>query len=596
MTMTMRAIVLKLLMFSALTVFLAHIAPAQTDVPMQAMKDEMARSVSQLRLETMEKPYFLAYRMEETNQAKISGMLGSLTEQTPSRVRWISVEVRVGDYALDNSNYFSLRELAGGMQNLMSGFGQAPLDDNYAQIRRAFWLTTDAQYKKAVELLTAKQAALQMQKRADDLPDFSKEKPAHETEAPASTLPSDDWKELVRTVSAVFQKTPEIQNSSVDLEFRNHFTRYLNSESSSFTRARTIFKLTIQGSTQASDGLPISDSIEYYGRTRADLPATEAIVSATQAMAERILKLRSAATLDRYNGPVLFESDAAGEVFAQQFAASLTAIRTPASDDPRFEMFFSQMMARLGGVSLIDKVGGRVLPEFLSLNDNPLQSEYKGSQLLGASKIDDDAVMTRETKIVDHGVLKTLLTARTPVRGIDHSTGSRRGMGASPSNLFLSSEKTSGGEQLRQELLRLAKARGLDYGIIVRRVGGGTAASFMRMAARMAQQDMEGDGALAEVYKLHADGHQELLRGVEVSEMPLSAFKDIVAVGDTPQVATDEFIPRLSAFFSMNISSAADLPLVSYVVPSLLFDEVSLAKSTGPFPNPPISPSPLAEK
>jgi hypothetical protein len=30
--------------------------------------------------------------------------------------------------------------------------------------------------------------------------------------------------------------------------------------------------------------------------------------------------------------------------------------------------------------------------------------------------------------------------------------------------------------------------------------------------------------------------------------------------------------------------------------PSLLFDEVSLVKNEGPFPNLPISPSPLAQK
>ena len=40
----------------------------------------------------------------------------------------------------------------------------------------------------------------------------------------------------------------------------------------------------------------------------------------------------------------------------------------------------------------------------------------------------------------------------------------------------------------------------------------------------------------------------------------------------------------------------ADMPVVSCVIPSLLFDEVSLVKSEGPFPNPPISPSPLAKQ
>ena len=215
----------------------------------------------------------------------------------------------------------------------------------------------------------------------------------------------------------------------------------------------------------------------------ADLPPKDVLISRTRAMADRILKLRSASSLERYNGPVLFEGDAAGEVFAQQFATGLMAVRTPLSDDPRFEMFFNQMMTQVGGGSFVDKIGGRVLPEFLSVSDNPLVSDYKSAKLLGAGKVDDDAVQTRETKLVEHGVLKTLLSTRVPVRSIPHSTGSRRGWGPAPSNLFVISEKSLTDDELRTELLRRAKDRGLDYGVVVRRVGGGAAASFMKMAS-----------------------------------------------------------------------------------------------------------------
>ena len=251
-------------------------------------------------------------------------------------------------------------------------------------------------------------------------------------EPPEKSKAGDEVKTLARDLSAVFKNTPEIYNSSVDLEYRNYYTRYINSEGSTFTRAQPHFKLQINAQTQAPDGLPISDSIELYGRTLADLPAKDVLIARTRAMADRILKLRAAASLERYNGPVLFEGDAAGEVFAQQFATGLMAVRTPLSDDQRFEMFFNQMMSQLGGGSLVDKIGGRVLPEFLSVSDNPLLSNYKGAQLLGANKIDDDAVETRETKLVERGVLKTLLATRTPVRAVPHSTGSRRGWGPAP--------------------------------------------------------------------------------------------------------------------------------------------------------------------
>ena len=106
---------------AALLFLLATLAHAQDDIPLRAMKDELARSVSELQLQKMDKPYFLAYRMDEINQISVSAMLGSLTAEQPSRMRLIGVEVRVGDYALDNSNYVSLRNLSsGGMAGMFN--------------------------------------------------------------------------------------------------------------------------------------------------------------------------------------------------------------------------------------------------------------------------------------------------------------------------------------------------------------------------------------------------------------------------------------------------------------------------------------------
>jgi hypothetical protein len=118
----------------------------------------------------------------------------------------------------------------------------------------------------------------------------------------------------------------------------------------------------------------------------------------------------------------------------------------------------------------------------------------------------------------------------------------------------------------------------------------------MKMAARMAQQGGQQGSSLAEVYKLYPDGHEELLQGVEIAEMSAALFKDIVAAGDTPVAYTDEFIPRLGAIFSMGFSANSDLAVVSCVSPSLLFEEVSLVKSQGPYPNLPVEPSPLAKQ
>jgi hypothetical protein len=571
-------------------------AQAQDDVDLRAIKDELARTMSQVQLQGMDKPYFVAYRMDDIRMSAISASLGSLTQDSPSRMRIAGVEIRVGEPSLDNTNYFSPRSFGAGGAGLLGGIRQAPLDDDYQQIRRAFWLVTDAQYKKALEDLSSKRAALAAQNQTVKVPDFISEPPKVELDPlSGAALPDEDLKKLARDLSAVFKSSPDLYDSSVDIQARGDDARYINSEGSAFTRSQRVIKLEIKAQLQAADGQSVADSIDLYGGTLADLPAEDVLLARVRTMSDRILKLRSAASLDRYNGPVLFEGEAAPELFAQQFAPGLSAVRSPLSDEAGFAQFFDQIMNQLGGRSFEDKIGGRVLPDFLSVTDNPRIAEYQGLKLMGTCTIDDDAVPTQEAKLVEHGLLKTLLSTRVPTSATPHSTGSRRGWGPAPSNLLVTTDKPVTDADLRKQLLRLAADRGLPYAIVIRHIGGGSAASFIKMAARMMQQDVQVGGSLAEVYKLFPDGHEELVKDIELSDMSPALFRDIVAAGDTPTVYTDDFIPRVSAIFSLGISSATQVPVVSYVAPSLLFDEVSLVHSEGQNPNLPIGTSPLAK-
>lgn len=566
-------------------------ARAQDDVPMRAMRDELARSMSQLQLQGMERPYFIAYRMDDVEGATISAVLGSLTAAQPRRVRVLSVDLRVGSYALDNSNYLSARSFGWDFMRM----GQGPLDDNELEIRRQLWLATDARYKAALETLSAKRATLQARKRPEEVPDFAREPPRVVTgpvERTGARL--GDLEALAREVSAVFRSMPEIHRSSVKVEVWDVQTRYLNSEGSSFTRSDPSVRLQVEAETRSADGMPVSDAIDVRVDAVGRLPPPGKLVAQAREMGTRILGMRSAPSLERYNGPVLFEGVAAAEIFLQQFASGLVAIRQPVSDDPRFDMFYNQMAAQLGG-SFLDKIGGRVLPEFLSVTDMPSLRDYRGAPLLGGEPVDDDGVVPRETRLVEHGLLKTLLTTRVPVRSLRASTGSRSGWGPAPSNLIVTADRSLSGAELRSELLRRARSRGLDYAIVVRRVGGGGAgASLVRMAARMAAPAGEGSDAMAEVVRVLPDGREELLRGVELGGLTPAAFRDIVAVGDTPAVYTGDFMGGLAAMLGLGSHAGSSAPVVSCVVPPLLFEEVSLTRSRGPFPGPMVSASPLA--
>lgn len=570
-------------------------ARAQDDVVLKAMRDEMTRTVSQLSMKDMDKPYFVAYRVKELDSTSVSASLGSITNSHPSRMRLLSVELRVGDYSLDNSNFLSTTSFSGGASRMFRSIAQVPEDDNYLEIRRSLWLATDAEYKKALEDLAGKRAVLQTRQETERIGDFSKEAPEKFFEARREEKTDvGGLEKLARTVSAVFKGIPGIYESGVEIEFQNSYTRYLNSEGTSFALAEPIVKMDIRASTQAANGQPIRDSIQLWAQTPADLPKGEQLVARAQEMGTRLARLRAAEPMETYNGPVLFEDEAAAEVFAQVFAPGLLATRAPMSDEPQFEMYFEQLARRMGGASFLDKIGGRVLPDFMDVTDNPKLKEYAGTALMGSYPLDDDGVPGRETKLVEKGILKTLLTTRTPVRTIAHSSGSRRGMGPAPSNLIVTARNTTPEAELRKELLKRVGQRGLKYGIVVRHLGGGGIEDLLRTAALVTRQTAPS-ATLVEVHKLFPDGHEEPVRGMELMDLTAGMFKGIVAAGDKPIVYTNLFVLKFGNLFSYGMTSGMDIPQVSFVVPALLFDDMTLTKVQGPFPSPPFSKPPLAD-
>src|SRR5262245_59751607 len=130
-----------LVAFGAILLLSAARAPLADDVVMKTMKDELARTMERLRLDTLAPPYFIAYRVSEFTTANAAAQLGSLSRSSEGHGRVLNVELRVGDYAFDNTNF------AGGPSAMMLGmFGNTsplPLDDDYQEIRRRIWLTTD---------------------------------------------------------------------------------------------------------------------------------------------------------------------------------------------------------------------------------------------------------------------------------------------------------------------------------------------------------------------------------------------------------------------------------------------------------------------
>jgi predicted Zn-dependent protease len=540
--------------------------PAQDDVVMKAMHDELDRSMKQLQLEKLEKPYFMSFRVIDSDSTNVSASFGALQNSSEGRSRMFTVEVRVGDYKLDNTNFYSMSFNQSSMVQIFNGTTQLPIETDYKELRRQMWLAADATYKKAVEDLSKKRAALQNKVSTDEVADFTKEDPGTTTvDAPVVHADRAKWEAQARNLSGVFRAMPGIYTSYVSFNAGNTYIRYLNSDGTSYTRREPAVTFNARAVTQAPDGTPLEDSIWLHAKSMTELAPVEELAVKVRALGQRLTDLRSTPVIENYNGPVLAEGDAAVQLFRLAFMPSLLGSHRVLMDSQ-----FGQQQGQAEN-PFVDKIGARVLPEFLSVTDNPTLAEYNKIPLSGWSKVDEDGIPTRETRLVEKGFLNTLLVTRDPVRGIDHSTGSRHAGQAMPTNVFVTAENGLSAEELRVKFLDLVKRRKKEYGIVVRR--------------------MRSESSPVLAYKVFLDGREELIHGVQFAGLNAATFKEILAASKEPNVLTVEYYPHRG--MGMFPSGDDQYMPVTLVVPSLLFEDVTVRRARGETPKPPVAPHPF---
>jgi hypothetical protein len=546
----------------------ASLLHGEEDAVLCAMRAELARNTSSLALEQLARPYFISYAVDDARLADASASFGSLLESGEQRFRYVVVELRVGDRQLDNTGFVSPFAVGNEVRRY-TGMVQLPLDDNPRELRRQLWLATDAAYKKALEDLARKKAHLQHRTRSDDAPDFTTEPPVALLEAaPEIKLPLAELQTLARDVSRVFREQGGVQRSTVRLSALSVLRRYVNSEGSEYRRHSPQAACVISASTQAEDGTPLRDQEARYGRTLGSLPGRETLVATARALGTRLALRRVAPAAESYNGPVLFEGQAAAELFFQVFVPHLLA--TPQG---RF----------------VDRLGARVLPQTLSLVDNPALDGLEDQPLMGGVRVDDEGVATREVRLVEKGFLRQLLACRRPVRTVRQSTGSRRGGGPLPSNLLLTAADGLSGAEARAELLRRAGERGNSYGIIVRSIQdlllGAEHGDFVPAFGSGGEQRLYS----LQVSRLYPDGREELLREAEITGITPSEFKGILAATRDVTVVT---LPA----FTMGEGAGFTPPVVSIAMPGLLFEEVSVKKPDDEIPRAPVARHPYFDQ
>jgi len=567
----------------------AVFAADPSDVVLKAMRDELEHSKS-LDAANLGKPYFISYDVEDGEAFAASASLGGLITSNDTGFRLPRIQVRVGDYQFDNTNF------EGGRSNRGSRYDieRFPIENLYSALRRYLWLATDQSYKAAVESLASKRAALKNVSAGELLPDFARAEPAHLIEdIPPSKLDRAVWIERVRSLSALFSEFPQVLESNVEVEAIKNVRRLVNSEGSEVRTADEVLFVRARAAGQAADGMRLHDAVSIHFRDFGSGLNEAGLRRDIRQVAENIAALTRAPVGDVYNGPVLFEGVAAAQLFAELLGRNLALTRRPVSEP-------GGRPSNVQSSELEGRQGSRVLPEWMDVIDDPTQQTLTGHRLFGSYWVDFEGVAAKRLVLVEKGVLRNFLLTRQPVTGFKESNGRARLPGPSGastagiSNLFVRAAQSVPVADLKKKLLELCKSRNLPYGVVVRKLDFPSSASIEELRQLFSANANGGSGSHLFsspilIYRVYAEGREELIRGVRFRELNVRSLRDIQAAGDDTTIF--DYLNNGAPLALMGAGSYAAETTV--IAPSVLVDDLEVRKVGEELPKLPVVPAPL---
>jgi hypothetical protein len=561
------------------------------DILLRAMRDEMERS-RQLRVVGAggdDVPYFISYTVSDQDDFSVAATLGAITSTGRNQYRIPSIEVRVGNYDFDNTGHVFSGYYSG------SRFDSSPwpLDDDYQALRESLWLATDHAYKAAVESIARKRAALNsVAESPEKLPDYSKAEPVTGiAKIPPRKVDEAEWRARIAKLSAIFKAYPEILASGVEFNANLGPTYYLNSEGTAERFQDDVVWMVARGESQAAEGTYIRDGISVQSLELRNFPSEAELVRQVTSLAERIRVRLKAPVAEGYTGPMLFEPEAAAQLFAQLIGDNVRARRKPIGDGNRALNFIPSEFE--------GRVGSRVLPEWMDVTDDPTQSTWQGKPLLGCYSFDVEGVRPKAVNVIEKGVFKAFLTTRQPVKGFPQSNGHARlsgayGVkGATIGNLFVKASQTQSLGELKQRLLQMLKDRDKPFGMLVRRLDYSYSSNGTDLQQLMASAAQSGGSARATsppilLFRVYPDGREELVRGLRFRGVSSRSLRDILAA--STETVQFDFVNNSAPLAFMGAGGL--IAPASVVAPGLLFDELELERPQEQLQKPILVPPP----
>src|SRR5579863_5950218 len=272
---------------------------ADADQTLRAMHDELEHSRN-MQMPNLPKPYFIQYRLLDLDVHTITASFGALVSSTTTHNRFMDVNIHVGDYKLDSSEFIS----GDGFQGFLGSAGQVGVDGDYNSLRQDLWIATDQAYKQALDDMAHKQGYLRSLSKPPEIADFSQEKPV--VMINPRVLPdwtNRNWEQEAKQATAALRAYPGLYANRITYTLIYETYYVMNTEGTRMRVSRTVSAIESSIETQAPEGVPMHHFYSTYVTRPVDLPSPAEVSRQLDARAKELMALRTADPMPACSGP-----------------------------------------------------------------------------------------------------------------------------------------------------------------------------------------------------------------------------------------------------------------------------------------------------
>ena len=484
------------------------------------LKKDCKRALK-MRVAGFPRPYYCSFVLRDVEWFNTWAGSGSTYRRRSDKKRHVYVDVRVG-----SSRYDQVR--GGGLEDNDEEsesfpYVRVPIDDRYYDgLRLALWRLTEAKFKEALSDYSHKEAMrISTVDPTSNFKAFSTLPPiTHISYARSEVVDEDKWVNFCKQMSLWMSELPHVSSSFVEFDASHETKIFVNTEKRVIVQHSRVYTLIGTFKKLTKEGITLEQELVFNTASVHELPDVRTFKKLALQKHQQLVKLVRAKHIHAFSGPVLLCPGPSGLLFHEAIGHRLEG---------------SRLLSVGEGQTFKGQENKRVINVDITIRDNPKLRSFNGVKCIGNYDFDDEGAPSKNTLLVEDGILKDFLNTRSPLTKKNfipngHARNSKHQRPISRMGVtIIEGKKTLSFEALKKLLIRELHKQKRPFGMIVHETSGGetetTTYDFQAFA-----------GEISFATLVYPDGREEPVRGVNFVGTPLQALNNIIAVGDTPEI------------------------------------------------------------